>query len=220
MGSRSTVRRRPVPRGRRRPGDPGGLPRGDVQAGAVLLELSRLSGVHGLRPPAEMAMVGKALLNLDQVTTHLFPGFSPAKAIGRVAGIMGSGMRVSPSGIMAAAIDAKDFTRTSPARQPGHGAPRRGHLHGAGRRHRRGPLPPRHAAPREPAHHRHRARGPRRRRGADDAGADRLADPRLPLHRHGVLPACRARRRGTGRLHRGDGPPHRPRETRDRDPRT
>jgi predicted unusual protein kinase regulating ubiquinone biosynthesis (AarF/ABC1/UbiB family) len=90
---------------------------GDVQAGAVLLELSRLSGVHGLRPPAEMAMVGKALLNLDQVTTHLFPGFSPAKAIrDSVAGIMGSGMRVSPSGIMAAAIDAKDFTANFPRR--------------------------------------------------------------------------------------------------------
>ena len=90
---------------------------GDVQAGAVLLELSRLSGVHGLRPPAEMAMVGKALLNLDQVTTHLFPGFSPAKAIrDSVARIMGSGMRVSPSGIMAAAIDAKDFTANFPRR--------------------------------------------------------------------------------------------------------
>jgi len=90
---------------------------GDVQAGAVLVELSRLSGVHGLRPPAEMAMIGKALLNLDQVTTHLFPGFAPAKAIrASVADIMSSGMRVSPSGIMAAAIDAKDFTANFPRR--------------------------------------------------------------------------------------------------------
>ena len=90
---------------------------GDVQAGAVLVELSRLSGVHGLRPPAEMAMIGKALLNLDQVTTHLFPGFAPAKAIrASVADIMSSGMRVSPSGIMAAAIDTKDFTANFPRR--------------------------------------------------------------------------------------------------------
>ena len=90
---------------------------GDVQAGAVLVELSRLSGVHGLRPPAEMAMIGKALLNLDQVTTHLFPGFAPAKAIrASVADIMSSGMRVSPSGIVAAAIDAKDFTANFPRR--------------------------------------------------------------------------------------------------------
>ena len=90
---------------------------GDVQAGAVLVELSRLSGVHGLRPPPEMAMVGKALLNLDQVTTHLVPSFAPAKAIREnLAEIMGRGLRVSPSGIMAAAIDAKDFATSFPAR--------------------------------------------------------------------------------------------------------
>jgi len=90
---------------------------GDVQAGAVLVELSRLSGVHGLRPPPEMAMVGKALLNLDQVTTHLDPSFAPAKAIrDNVAEIMGSGLNVSPAGIMAAAIDAKDFAASFPGR--------------------------------------------------------------------------------------------------------
>ena len=90
---------------------------GDVQAGAVLMELSRLSGVHGLRPPPEMAMVGKALLNLDQVTTHLDPSFAPAKAIrANVAEIMGTGLSVSPAGIMAAAIDAKDFAANFPGR--------------------------------------------------------------------------------------------------------
>lgn len=90
---------------------------GNVQAGAVLVELSRLSGVHGLRPPAEMAMVGKALLNLDQVTTHLDPGFAPAEAIREsVADIMGSGMRVSASGLMAAAIDVKELTANFPRR--------------------------------------------------------------------------------------------------------
>jgi ubiquinone biosynthesis protein len=90
---------------------------GDVQAGAVLVELSRLSGVHGLRPPPEMAMVGKALLNLDQVTTHLDPSFAPAQAIrDNVVDIMGSGLNVSPAGIMAAAIDAKDFAANFPGR--------------------------------------------------------------------------------------------------------
>src|SRR5690606_34055241 len=53
----------------------------DLQAGTVLVELSRISGVHGLRPPAEMSMIGKALLNLDQATMHLDPEFSPAEAI-------------------------------------------------------------------------------------------------------------------------------------------
>jgi hypothetical protein len=64
-----------------------------------------------------MAMVGKALLNLDQVTQHLDPAFAPAEAIREsVADIMSSGMRVSPSGIMAAAIDAKEFTANFPRR--------------------------------------------------------------------------------------------------------
>jgi hypothetical protein len=64
-----------------------------------------------------MAMVGKALLNLDQVTAHLDPGFAPAEAIREsIADIMRSGLRVSASGIMAAAIDAKEFTTNFPRR--------------------------------------------------------------------------------------------------------
>ena len=62
-------------------------------------------------------MVGKALLNLDQVTKHLDPTFAPAEAIReKVADIMGSGLSVSPSGLMAAAIDAKEFTANFPRR--------------------------------------------------------------------------------------------------------
>src|SRR6478672_10407942 len=53
----------------------------EQQAGTVLVELSRISGAHGLRPPAEMSMIGKALLNLDQTTLHLDPDFDPAAAI-------------------------------------------------------------------------------------------------------------------------------------------
>ena len=90
---------------------------GDVQAGGVLVELSRLSGTHGLRPPAEMAMIGKALLNMDQVTTHLDPSFSPAQAItDNVAEILRSGMSTSAGGLIAAAIDAKEFAAQFPRR--------------------------------------------------------------------------------------------------------
>ena len=62
-------------------------------------------------------MVAKALLNLDQVTKHLDPSFAPATAIREnVADIMGSGLNVSASGLMAAAIDAKEFTANFPSR--------------------------------------------------------------------------------------------------------
>ena len=89
----------------------------DVEAGGVLVELSRLSGTHGLRPPAEMAMVGKALLNLDQVTLHLDPDFDPASAIrDSAAEILQSGMKPSLSGAMAAAMEARDFATQFPGR--------------------------------------------------------------------------------------------------------
>jgi predicted unusual protein kinase regulating ubiquinone biosynthesis (AarF/ABC1/UbiB family) len=89
----------------------------EVQAGAVLVELSRLSGAHGLRPPAEMSMVGKALLNLDRATLHLDPDFAPAAAIRDNLGrLLSSGLKVSPAGVMAAALEAKEFTTLLPKR--------------------------------------------------------------------------------------------------------
>lgn len=89
----------------------------DLQAGSVLVELSRLSAAHGLRPPAEMSMVGKALLNLDEATLHLDPDFSPAEALrDNVGQMMAGGLRVSPGGLMAAAVEAKEFTAMLPKR--------------------------------------------------------------------------------------------------------
>ncbi|NLW99729.1 MAG: AarF/ABC1/UbiB kinase family protein [Actinomycetales bacterium] len=89
----------------------------DVQAGSVLVELSRISGAHGLRPPAEMSMIGKALLNLDQATVHLDPYFAPAEAIREnVAEIFASSLKTSPSGLLAAAIETKEFTAQLPRR--------------------------------------------------------------------------------------------------------
>lgn len=89
----------------------------DLQAGTVLMELSRLSGAHGLRPPAEMSMIGKALLNLDQATRHLDPTFAPAEAIrDNVSDIFQSQIKVSPGGLLAAAIEAKEFTSQLPKR--------------------------------------------------------------------------------------------------------
>lgn len=89
----------------------------DLQAGTVLVELSRLSGLHGLRPPAEMSMIGKALLNLDQATMHLDPTFEPTEAIrDNVSSILAGGLKVTPGGVIAAAIEAKEFTSQLPKR--------------------------------------------------------------------------------------------------------
>lgn len=90
---------------------------GDLEAGGVMVELSRLSGAHGLRPPPEMAMIGKALLNLDQATMHLDPGFSPAEAVrDNVDQIMRGGLRTNPGSVVAAAMEAKEFAAQLPRR--------------------------------------------------------------------------------------------------------
>ena len=89
----------------------------ELDTGGVMVELSRLSGRHGLRPPPEMAMIGKALLNLDQATRHLDPSFSPAAAVRRnIDQILRGGLSVSPGSLMTAAIEAKEFTSQLPRR--------------------------------------------------------------------------------------------------------
>ena len=89
----------------------------DADAGTVLVELSRLSGEHGLRPPAEMTLIGKALLNLDQVTSHLDPTFDPAAEIREnVTHVLTSRLRVNPGGVLAAAIEAKELAARMPRR--------------------------------------------------------------------------------------------------------
>jgi predicted unusual protein kinase regulating ubiquinone biosynthesis (AarF/ABC1/UbiB family) len=89
----------------------------DLQAGTVLVELSRVAGSHRLRPPAEMSMVGKALLNLDQTTMHLDPEFAPAEAIRHnVRELLRSGLTTSPGDLVAAALDVKEFTSQLPRR--------------------------------------------------------------------------------------------------------
>jgi ubiquinone biosynthesis protein len=89
----------------------------DLQAGTVVMELQRISGAHGLRPPAEMSMVGKALLNLDQATSHLDPDFAAADAIrDNLSRVMTHGLGTSPGGVLRAALEAKEFTTQLPRR--------------------------------------------------------------------------------------------------------
>ena len=54
---------------------------GDVQAGAVLYEVIDISYQHGLRLPAELTLLAKALFNLDAVTRALDPTTTPMEAI-------------------------------------------------------------------------------------------------------------------------------------------
>src|SRR5688572_22252983 len=54
---------------------------GEIEAGKVLYELISISYQRGLRLPAELTLLAKALFNLDGVTRALDPLFTPMKAI-------------------------------------------------------------------------------------------------------------------------------------------
>lgn len=54
---------------------------GEVEAGTVMYEMINLSYQHGLRAPAELTLLAKALFNLEHVTRALDPLFSPIEAI-------------------------------------------------------------------------------------------------------------------------------------------
>lgn len=62
-------------------------------------------------------MVGKTLLNLDQVTKHLDPDFDPTEAIqDNIEEILRGGLSLSLSGALSSAIEAKDFAAQLPRR--------------------------------------------------------------------------------------------------------
>jgi predicted unusual protein kinase regulating ubiquinone biosynthesis (AarF/ABC1/UbiB family) len=92
---------------------------GDIQAGVLIGELTRISGANGLRLPAELTMLGKALLNLDEVARVLDPTFNPNVTIREEAAELMQrrlANSVSPGNIVSAAMDAKEFAERLPGR--------------------------------------------------------------------------------------------------------
>ncbi|MCU1453862.1 MAG: hypothetical protein JWN46_2008 [Acidimicrobiales bacterium] len=91
----------------------------DIQAGRLVGELARISGAAGLRPPPELTMVSKALLNLDEVARRLAPTFDPSEEIrGHLQSILRRKMAASasPGNLLHAALDAKEFAEKLPSR--------------------------------------------------------------------------------------------------------
>jgi predicted unusual protein kinase regulating ubiquinone biosynthesis (AarF/ABC1/UbiB family) len=92
---------------------------GRIESGRVVGELARIAGQCGLRPPPELTMLSKALLNLDQVAAKLDPNFDPNAAIqDHVGDIMRRKMlqSASPANLLTAAMDAKEFVEKLPSR--------------------------------------------------------------------------------------------------------
>ena len=89
----------------------------DLDSGAVLLELVRAFAEAGLRPAPELAMPGKAMLNLDQVARTLDPTFEPQQALERhTTQIMRAGMSTSPTTMLSGLLEVKQFVEALPGR--------------------------------------------------------------------------------------------------------
>ena len=91
----------------------------DVEVGRIMLEVFRAAADHGVRLPVDMAMLGRALLALDQVGRTLDPDFDPNASIRRnVADLMRRRMlkTLSPARQFANLLEMNDFVQKLPAR--------------------------------------------------------------------------------------------------------
>lgn len=90
-----------------------------LQVGQLVLEVSAISGAFGIRPPAELTLLGRALLNLDAIGRTLDPAFDPNAAVRRYAGeILRHRMRdtASLSHLLSTVVEAKEFVEELPGR--------------------------------------------------------------------------------------------------------
>lgn len=91
----------------------------EIDIGKMILGLVRRAGEQGLRVPPELTLLGKTLLQLDQVGQTLDPGFNPTAAVRRhVTGMMQQRTRknLSPGQILSSMLEMKDFIGNLPGR--------------------------------------------------------------------------------------------------------
>lgn len=92
---------------------------GQIQVGKVVLAITQVSGDCGFHVPSEMTMLGKTLLNLDEVGRTLDPDFDPNATIRRQsAELTQRRMRQSFSAgnLFGTLIETKDFVERLPGR--------------------------------------------------------------------------------------------------------
>ena len=90
-----------------------------MQVGRLVLEVTQVSGENGVRVPAELTMLGKTLLNLDQVGRTIAPDFDPNASIRRnAAQIMQQRLlkSLSPGNLFSGVLELKDLVQRLPAR--------------------------------------------------------------------------------------------------------
>ena len=92
---------------------------GEVPAGKLMLAVAHSAVAAGVRLPNELTLLGKTLLNLDEVGTTLAPGFDVQESLRRNANeLMMERMRrsVTPSSAFSSLLEAKNFAEKLPGR--------------------------------------------------------------------------------------------------------
>jgi ubiquinone biosynthesis protein len=90
-----------------------------MQVGRLVLEVTQASGENGVRVPPELTMLGKTLLNLDQVGRAIEPDFDPNASIRRnAAQIMQQRLMksLSPGNLFSGVLELKDLVQRLPSR--------------------------------------------------------------------------------------------------------
>ena len=91
----------------------------DLNVGRVLLDLAAGSGQHGLRLPSELPLLGKTLLNLNDIGMLLAPDFNLNRHLMQNAtGLMRRRMlgAFTPAHLMSSALEVRDFAERLPQR--------------------------------------------------------------------------------------------------------
>ncbi|MEN3272492.1 MAG: ubiquinone biosynthesis protein, partial [Actinomycetota bacterium] len=89
----------------------------DVEVGTLVSELCRIAMETGLRLPAELSLLAKALLNLDRIAQLLAPTFDPSRCVqDHAAEILQHRLRPHRSQLAAAALESRQFVEELPGR--------------------------------------------------------------------------------------------------------
>jgi ubiquinone biosynthesis protein len=92
-------------------------PGGTLPAGSAVLELTRGAADAALRPAPELGMLGKVLVNLDEVAAALDPDFRPADVVRRrVPDAVRRSMSLTPGRLVSAALETREFAENLPGR--------------------------------------------------------------------------------------------------------
>jgi len=91
----------------------------DLQLGKIVLEINQSAGLHGIKAPVELTMLGKTLLNVDLVGRCLAPSLDVNAAMrSNAATLMQRRLlkSLSPTTVFSTALEAKEFAEQLPRR--------------------------------------------------------------------------------------------------------